>query len=160
MKRNLNKLIILILGFVFGISQEVAAQYGIVISHYKMNGEVKMSDCDYSISGIKLSLKNARNGEILATAVSNSKGSFDLSFDNSVRPDYLDSLQLFAKDTDGAANWAEFDSSMINITFKGSALKIISNKEWDKYYEYPEEIFVGLKPKENSPCDDRKKPDK
>jgi|WetSurMetagenome_2_1015567.scaffolds.fasta_scaffold116171_2 putative lipoprotein (rSAM/lipoprotein system) len=160
MKRNLNKLIILILGFVFGISQEVAAQYGIVTCHYKMNGEVKMSDCDYSIPGIKISLKNARNGAELASAVSNSKGTFDLSFSNNHMPNNLDSLQLYAIDTDGTKNWAEFDSSMINVTFKGNALKTISNNEWDKSYEYVEEILVGLKPKENSPCDDRKKSDK
>jgi hypothetical protein len=154
MQRFCNKLIILIFGIVFGITNDTAAQkYRIVSCQYQINGQVEVNDCSIRIPEINISLMDLKTGTELTSAHTSTKGLFSLYYSSSSPPEYFDSLQLTAKDIDGVNNFGIFDSSSFKFSFQVNTFTLNNNEGGVKYYDDPRVFLIELKPKEDRPCD-------
>jgi putative lipoprotein (rSAM/lipoprotein system) len=152
MSRLFNKILIAVLALFFGISEEVAAQYGIVTNHYKLKGEVGVQNCPLEIPGIRIVLSNKINGQKLDTAVTDSSGKYEMNFISREFPKQLDSLMLEAKDIDGEKNLGKFKTFTCPVTFSSDKLKQTAKEGWDSYYEYGSAFRFMMKPEDKPPC--------
>jgi putative lipoprotein (rSAM/lipoprotein system) len=161
MTRAINKVLILVISFVFGISQEVAAQYGIPTSSYKIKGKVNSLECGFTLPKVKVTLSQA--GDTLfkpVTVFSDAKGSFEMDLTlNGFTANPLESrknLQITAEDIDGKDNKGDFQTTLYPVEFDPKQMKVLQNGEWDKKYEYIPELTLQMPSSGPPPCDKKK----
>lgn len=159
MKIIFNKLLIISLGFLFGISEEVAAQYGIVQCHYKIKGEVYADQCDFGISGIRVSLINtADTNSNRVIAFTDSKGKYELELsDGMLFPEKVPPMQLRIEDVDGTQNKGSFKPISVPLIIDMNSVNETKRESWDRSYDYLIQNRFMLRPEGMLPCDEKKK---
>ncbi len=112
MKNKSIKYFLALVGFLFGFSSTVAAQYGAPPSKYKINGCVVSENNKSSLTNIKIDLK-AKSGNYNIKTKSDNNGKFVFYLD---KKRIGDTLLLSATDIDGDSN-GSFIKKDTNIKF-------------------------------------------
>jgi putative lipoprotein (rSAM/lipoprotein system) len=162
MIRTINRFIVLLLALIFGISEEVAAQYGIPVSQYKIRGKVKAEACNYSIPNIRVTLNKANDTLFRpVTAFTDKEGNYELTVllsGMSYHPlEEKKDLQIVAEDIDGKENKGNFQAETEAVIFDPKQMRTTKDEDWDKSYEYIPPVDLQLKPMDVPPCDDKRK---
>ncbi len=145
MKNNAFKFFIAVLGFVFGFSSNVAAQYGAPPSRFKINGFV-LSEDNKPLKNINVKINKGKTRQKTLSTNSNGEFSFIITED-----DILDTIYIVATDIDGEENGAYQEKDTIcKIAY--SDLKDIKNSDIDGIIKKPLKMHLkseAIKPKES-----------
>ena len=153
MTRLFNKVLILTISLIFGISEGISAQkYGIPVSQYKIKGKVSSMECGFNIPKIKVTLRKA--GDTLfrpVTVHSDTNGSFEIDLSLSA---LSNNFQITAEDIDGQENKGSFQTMLLPVEFDPKQMKVI--RDGDKEYEYIPELTIQMPSSGPPPCDKKK----
>jgi putative lipoprotein (rSAM/lipoprotein system) len=138
MKNSSFKFFLAIIGFVFGFSSNVAAQYGAPPSKYKIKGCIISDNDKLPILNIQVSIKNKSNS-YKTTTKSTSNGEFVFYMDEN---DLGDTYHITAKDIDGS-EYGNFDRKDTILTISKNDIK--KSKESYTLGENKEKINMFLK---------------
>jgi putative lipoprotein (rSAM/lipoprotein system) len=158
MVRLFNKVLIIVISLIFGISEEVAAQYGIQTTQYKIRGKVSSVECGFTIPKIKVTLSKA--GDTLfrpVTVYTDAKGSFEMELilgALTYHPlEEKKNMQIIAEDIDGQDNKGSFQTTLLPVEFDPKQMKTTKDADWEKNYEYLPELTLQMPSNGPPPCD-------
>ena len=139
--------------FFFGFAKMVAAQYGVIVNHYRMKGTVKASGCDLGIEGVRVAVICTDEGfSDTVRTVSAAGGDFSVSIP--FKWELADrSFTIIAEDTDGRKNHGEFLSNLSYYRVRKEDLNAADDDGWDRYYDVTGPVEILMESKSDKPCD-------
>jgi putative lipoprotein (rSAM/lipoprotein system) len=156
MQNYLSKLLVLVIGFVLGLSKEVAAQYGIVNCQYLFKGKVESGLCAKGIEGIRVSVADPADTNFSPEpAMTDADGSFQVLILTPTMPFYMETLELRVDDIDGEANGGKFLSQKAIVKLDESNVFETRHAEWSREYSVLTENKFLLKKEDGLPCSDK-----
>jgi len=142
-----------LLAFVFGFSSGIMAQYGVMETYYKINGNISDLQNNLPIEGIKVAMKSKDNLKSVTDTDKNGNFSFNMSRWNAENTYFFT-----AEDLDGEANRGEFmtkDTSLA-ITYQDFLIGE-SKSHWDIEKTYRFGVNMKLLKKEEAMKDTAEK---
>ncbi len=153
MKNNTFKFFLAILGFVFGFSSNVAAQYGAPPSKFRIKGYVLSEKENTPLKNIKLNI-NKKGTTYKKSLTSNNTGEFTFNiYDYEIG----DTLFITALDIDGDTN-GSFQQKDTIINIKNKDLIKINDHYLDGENKAPFSIHLkseAIKPKSQKKTDNK-----
>lgn len=153
MKKPLLKLFLALTAFIFGFSKMVAAQYGVVVNHFKLQGMVVSSECGFGIPGVIVKAVSAdgQNPDTVRVVTSES-GSFSLELLSNWEIKNR-SFIILTEDPDGEKNKGDYSAALTEFIVKDEELKVIDPNGWARHYESTVGLLIPLKHRGKKPCD-------
>ncbi len=140
MKNLLNRTLALylsFLGFMFGFTSKVLAQYGVPVMHYKMLGQVKAVECEQPIGGVEVTLVNDATGEV-SRLRTDRDGNFSFRI---IEYYWSNEYTMNIADIDGDQNGGLFESASFRFRPEELSPRNISYEYWDADKEKTPKTF-------------------
>lgn len=145
------------LGFLLGISKEVAAQYGIVNCHYLFKGKVESGLCQEGIEGMKVSILVPTDTLFKPVqAFTDASGDFQLTLDIPHMPRSMPALLLRVEDVDGDAGKGKFLSQEMPIKIDNTNVFETHHGDWDNEYRVLYDPKLLMRKEDGLPCFEKK----
>jgi putative lipoprotein (rSAM/lipoprotein system) len=149
MSNKVLKYILAVIGFVFGFSANVAAQYGVPPSNFRIKGVVLSENDKTPVQNIKVKINEKKKW--IASSSTNSKGEFVFHITDE---ELGDTIFLNVSDVDGASNGSYKNKDTI-LKFVWNDFKSIQDNFYDG--ENDPAVKIYLKPEAIKPKGKKKK---
>ncbi len=158
MNTAFQKILVLFIAFIFGISQETAAQYGIVSCTYKFKGNVQEGVCGTGISGIKVSLTVPSDSNIQPLEVfTDEQGNYLLEYSTTSFPNNAKAVRIWVEDVDGAKNRGTFLPQQVLLPISSDNVWESERGDWERYFVYLTEQRFLMRTEQELPCGSKDK---
>jgi putative lipoprotein (rSAM/lipoprotein system) len=142
-------------GLFFGFSNTVAAQYGVMETTFRINGNVRSQECNIPVKGMKVTLEERYGDDPVNhygnSALTDEKGNFCINLYNHY---FGDRMRFIVKDIDSLENGSFNDTAFI-IPSSDADFKRIDEGHWNRDYVYIKPVNIQLPTNGIPPCPEK-----
>ncbi len=111
------------IGFMFGFTSKVLAQYGAPVMHFKLLGQVRSAECEQPVGGIEVTLVNDVSGEVTKVRT-DANGNFNFRI---IEYYWENAFTMNLADLDGPENNGTFVSKSVHFTLNDKTKGVSAN---------------------------------